>query len=308
MSEDIKSLLKQYFPAESFTDASVTTALQNGDIMETEKEILPYLQSALLDEKVLEVELDGIPRVYFTRIEDDPPPPDDSEDNSEDLPQSTDTDTEKEEEREYIPGTYLVDHLHLITLPLEPGLGNLHLRQSRIITLRMFTKAYAVEFGTTFLDLSKVGQIPVLKLAYPDVARIVRDAREYRAKVPESQDFLATIDIEEDEEFVVSVVNVSVQGMAFASTKKDYSRLFVDDNLTFKLYLDDELLLRITGTIKHRSKIRKDQTIEYTCGVAFDLGSRTTSAVVESIVARVQRAHLKELADLSDKSGIDLIA
>ncbi len=57
---------------------------------------------------------------------------------------------------------------HIVTLPLEPGLGNLHLRYSRDIILRMFTNTYAVEMATTFEDLTKVEDIPVLRLAFPE--------------------------------------------------------------------------------------------------------------------------------------------
>ena len=83
------------------------------------------------------------------------------------------------------------------------------------------------------------------------------------------------------------------------------STYIIDDN---KLYLEDELLICLDGTVRHLSKIRKQNGIEHICGVKFALSSRTSNAVVESVVARVQRAHLKELAEKSKATGIDLIA
>ena len=64
----------------------------------------------------------------------------------------------------------------------------------------------------------------------------------------------------------------------------------------------------LDGTVRHLSKVRKKGGIEYVCGVEFDLATRTLAAVVESLVASVQRAHLKDLAEKSDASGINLIA
>ena len=58
----------------------------------------------------------------------------------------------------------------------------------------------------------------------------------------------------------------------------------------------------------HISRVRKKGGIEYVCGVEFDLKTRTLATAIESIVASVQRAHLKDLAEKSDASGIDLIA
>jgi hypothetical protein len=42
--------------------------------------------------------------------------------------------------------------------------------------------------------------------------------------------------------------------------------------------------------------------------VEFDLITPTLAAVIETTVASVQRAHLKDLAEKSDASGIKLIA
>lgn len=294
MSAEIRKQLIQFFPSEPFTEEKVLEDIENGDILSISEQILPYLQTALLDSKMIEVELDGAPRVYITRLEDDPP--------------EITEEVGLEDEDEYSQGDYLLDKSHLISLPLEPGLGNLNLRHSRIITLRMFTNAYAVEFGTSFLQLAKVADIPVLKLEFPQIARIVRDAREFRAKVPNSLDMIASIDRGEDEELFVNPVDISVKGLAFASSKQEQRTFQIDDILTFKLYLDDELLARLTGSIKHMSKIRKESGIEYITGLQFDLESRTTASVVESIVASVQRAHLKELSALSDSSGLNLIA
>lgn len=46
-------------------------------------DVLPFSQSALLDDKVLEVKIDGLTRVYFSRRCDDLPPLDEFEEEYE---------------------------------------------------------------------------------------------------------------------------------------------------------------------------------------------------------------------------------
>jgi hypothetical protein len=298
MTDDIKNLLHQFFPGQTFPADEIETALEKGDILTTKEAILPFLQTALFDEKVLEIELDSMPRTYFSRLKDDLP----------DL-----TEDEKDavflEEDEYNQGDYLTLMSHIVTLPLEPGLGNLHLRHSRCIVLRMFTNTYAVELATTFEELATVGDLPVLKLAYPTLARKVYNAREFRAKVPESLNFVVTMEVDEDGfELETMPVDISIKGMAFAVSKDEQKMFAMGTKHTLKLYVNDELQAVLDGTVRHLSKVRKKGGIEYVCGVEFDLATRTLAAVVESLVASVQRAHLKDLVEKSDSSGINLIA
>ncbi|KJR97234.1 MAG: hypothetical protein VR65_06400 [Desulfobulbaceae bacterium BRH_c16a] len=299
MTEEIKRQLQHFFPGEIFSDEILETALNNGEIITDKEKILPYLQTALFDEKVLEVELDGMPRVYFSRLKDD-------------LPDLIEDEVDGEAvfvQPDYEQGEYLTDLSHIVTLPLEPGLGNLHLRHSRFIVIRMFTSTFAVEMGSSFEELAKVQDIPVLRLAFPVLARLVRNAREFRAKVPENLNFVMSIAADEESpDLVAAPVDISVKGMSFSVSKDNQKMFKINDPYLTKLYLDDELRASIGGTVKHLSRIRKKSGIEYVCGVEFDLQTRTMAAVIESIVATVQRAHLKELAEKSELSGIDLIA
>jgi c-di-GMP-binding flagellar brake protein YcgR len=295
MSEEIKSRLHTFFPAQNFSDESVAKDLENGDILVAKEDILPFLQTALLDEKVIEFEIDGAPRVYFSRLKDDIP------EEYEDSQEGDDLDAI------YNDGDYLLEMSHIVSLPLEPGLGNLHLRHSRTVVLRMFTNAYAVEFGSTFLKLEKIKGVPVIQLEYPEIARIVRDARECRVKVPESMNFSVSVDLGDDEQLVVSATDISIKGMGLSLSRDEKEFFTIDDSISFKVFVDDELLANLNASVRHLSQIRKKSGIEHICGVLFDLESRTTAAVVESIVATVQRAHLKDLEKKSDASGIDLI-
>ncbi|MFT5700195.1 MAG: hypothetical protein ACI8ZB_003066 [Desulforhopalus sp.] len=285
MSDEIKKLLQLYFPSSSYTKEDLTEKIDKGEILTKEEEILPYLQTALLDEKVLEVELDRIPNIYFSRLQDDTAKPTDN------------------------PGDYLLSLDHIITLPLEPGIGSLRLRQSSSIILRMFTKEFGIDMGTTFQDIIKVNSLPVLQLAYPSILRIQKNAREFRAKVPDNQDFIVEVEWERDPlGLSTTPIDISRKGMSISLEKPTYRQLKLEEELFLKLYIDDELRARLSSTVRHLSKVRKRHSIEYCCGVEFSLNSRTMASVMESIVATTQRAHLKALSDIAASRGINLLS
>jgi len=310
MTDDLKKRLHEFFPAATFSVSEVELALEKGDILTTKEAILPFLQTALFDEKVLEIELDRLPRTYFSRLKDDlPDVTEDEADAAKGAREGAEEGAVVLEKNEYNQGDYLMVMSHIVTLPLEPGLGNLHLRHSRCIVLRMFTNTYAVELATTFEELATVGDLPVLRLAFPVLGRKIYNAREFRAKVPESLNFVVTIELDEDvSELETIPVDISIKGMAFAVSKEEQKMFAMEARHTLKLYVKDELQAVLDGTVRHLSKVRKKGGIEYVCGVEFDLATRTLAAVVESLVASVQRAHLQDLAEKSDASGINLIA
>jgi c-di-GMP-binding flagellar brake protein YcgR len=299
MINDIQQQLHLFFPGQNFPDEEVKESLERGDIITGVEKILPFLQTALIDDKVLEIELDSKPRIYFSRLKDDPP--DETEDEL--------TDDVIVDVPEYNKGDYLKTMSHIVALPLEPGLGNLNLRYSRFIVIRMFTNTYAVELCTTFEALTKVEDIPVLRLSFPTLARIVRNAREFRAKVPDIMDFTVTIEMDDNRPTLTTTpLDISLKGIS-VSVSQDEQKLFLQGSShSIKLYLNEELVVELNGTVKHLSKVRKKGGIEYVCGVEFDLVTPTLAAVVESTVASVQRAHLKDLNEKSDASGIKLIA
>jgi hypothetical protein len=298
MIDDIKKQLHLFFPGQAFPVSDIETGLDKGDILTEKEKILPFLQTALFDEKVLEVELDSMPRVYFSRLKDDFSEFIDDEDDPVFL-----------DEEDYNQGDYLTLMSHIVTLPLEPGLGNLYLRHSRCIVLRMFTNTFAVELATTFEKLTTIGNLPVLRLSFPTLARKIHNAREFRVNDPESLDFIVNIEIKEGlPELKMTPVEVSVKGMGFSASKAEQKLFIPGETHSLKLYVNDELLAVLNGTVRQLSKVRKKAGIEYICWMEFDLATRTLAAVIESTVASVQRAHLKDLAEKSDASGIHLIA
>lgn len=301
MNDDLFHRLQEVFPEPPLSLAQAEALLASGELLVSPEDILPYLQTALIDEKVLEVELDGLPTVYFSRLKDHPEaaPVEEDEEDGEDA-------GEHEKPKE---GAYLRAMSHLVALPLEPGLGNLHLRNSRSVMLRMFTNRQAVEMASSFVELLTVEELPVLCLAFPRMARLVENAREYRAKVPDSLNISLTLTLDDEEETEIEArpADVSVRGLSLSMRKKEQRLLQLHRPYSLKLYVDDELLIRIDATVRHLSRLRKRTTVEYLCGFEYEFRSKTQTAVVESIVALVQRAHLKDLAAKAEVSGIPLI-
>ncbi len=300
MTDELKQQLHTFFPDEDFNDNKINEDLEKGEILVHRNDILPYLQTALIDDKVVEVELDGDSQIYFTRLKDDlPDPVEEVQDDGSII---------LVEPENYSEGDYLLSKKHLVTLPVEPGLGNFHLRNSHNLILRMFTNNFGIEMCTSFESQIKVRGLPVLRLKFPRLARIVRNAREYRTKVPDEMEFIATFELEDDKSLDTTVVNISRKGIAFSLNKEEQGLFVQDQELYCKLLIDEELLAMMKGRVIHHSKVRKQSRIEYLCGIEFDFETRTSSAVIESIVASVQRAHLKSLAEKSEESGINLIA
>lgn len=294
LTKRILERLQLFFSDTVYSLDILEEELYTGNIYYKPLDILPFLQTAYIDEKFVEVELNGITQVYFSRIHDHPPEQVEEEDADE-------TET-------YNPGDYLKDMSHLIMLPLEPGMGNYSIRYSNRVLLRFFTSSYAVELGTFYHDQETILDLPVLRLDYPSIARIVRGSREFRAKVPKKMDIkLMIIGKRRQKTVITKLLNVSVSGFAFAIQKEQQKDFIIDEKRSMEIIINDMMELRINGTIRHISKIRGKKGTEFHCGVQADLPTRAVAARLEEIVATVQRAHLRELSELSSNSGIDLL-
>ena len=298
-SNQIRFLLKDFFTEEPYSATALTEAIDNKELFINPVEILPYLQSALLDDQILEVEIDNLTRVYFSRLYDDLPDLEPIDDNGQII----------YVEPDYNPADYLKELDYINSWPLEPGLGNLAVRHSKKVIFRLFTSSYAVELGTYFLEQAEVRNTPCLRFEYPVIGRIVRGARAFRAKVPNDFALVAKItDPKTQKTLRTTVIDISAQGMAFKVGKNDRPLVPESEERTIELEYNNHAFVQVNVNIKHISKVRSKEGTNYLCGVKFDLATRTIASEIESIVAQVQRAHLKTLSDLSEESGITLIA
>lgn len=295
--DSIISQLKFFYPGELFTFESVESDIITGKILHTPSDFLPYLQTALLDEKFIEVRFDGNELPHFTKIIDWHRK--DVSEDSEDLPHDQQADQ---------PAAYFQDMTHITSLPLEPGIGNYHIRNSKKVIMRFFTKAFAVEMCTTFLSIDKDIDIPVLHFHFPDIFRLLYGVREYRAKVIKGFDLRVIIAGKRKQtDIVAQALNISVSGMAFSLQKKESTQFFADEVRKLKVLYNDEEILNLNAKVRHVTRIRKRTSIAFMCGVEFDIVTRGLAAEIESLVAMVQRAHLQSLSGMARETGYNLI-
>ncbi len=296
--QNTRKKLEFYFPDQVYNDSMIEESLEDGEIFFRSTEILPYLQTALLDNKILEVELDAMDRLYFGRIYDD-------------LPEMVQKEVDGEQvwvEPQYTAGDYLKDMTHLISLPLEPGIGNLQIRYTKKIVIRIFTSSLAIELGTSYEDMCLIRDLPVLRLAYPVIGRLVRGAREFRAKPAEDMDLQVMVMGKRKHGTIkTGIVEISARGMSFSIKRKEQDYFRLEETRTLEFVHHGMMTTRIKGVVRHVSKVRGREGTEYICGVEFDLVTRALAAEIESLVATVQRTHLKELAKKSQASGLNLI-
>lgn len=297
--ERIQRLLVEFFHQERFTSDDFQEAVRTRDIFSNPTDVLPFLQSALLDDKVLEVEIDGLTRVYFARLCDDLPPLEEWDEEDEVIT----------EEPEYAPAEYLKEMTYFLSLPLEPAMGNIAVRNSQKVVFRLFTTSYAVELGTSFDRLAEVRGERMLRFDFPVIGRIVRGSRQFRAKVPKEMSLRANLKGQKNTEIIGAiVVDISAKGLGFKIANEQQQLVKEDEIRPIEIIFEGKLLVELNVKVRHVTKIRGKGGSEYVCGLQFDLETGALASKVEAIVAQVQRAHLKKFSELSEDSGLDLIA
>lgn len=280
--------LNTFFPQERYSNDRIVEAVTDGSILVSASQMANYLQGALHDESLLEVELGNSRRVFFCRILDHPP----EEEVDEDMP--------------YEKGEYLDDAQHLILTPLEPAEGNYLINASSRVLLRVLTSRTAVEFCCYFDEKIRIGTMPVLCITFPEVARMIEGAREYRVKVPRETDIQILVNRKQDKlKFTTRPMDMSISGMSLIDPKGKESPLKSDDRLTLQVCSEDLVLFTVEAEVRHVTRLRDKQGLQYVFGVKLELGSRALKTEMEKLVAGVQRARLRELADLEGKFGVN---
>lgn len=288
--------LRAFFPQDGYTEESVTGGLENGDVIINPSLLVNYLQGALHDESLLEVELGNLTRVFFCRILDHPP-----EEEPEDAAE------EPEESVPYSKGDYLNKLEYIILTPLEPSEGNYLINSSPRVLLRALTSQAAIEFCCYYTMREKVGKMPVLQVSFPAVARQIEGAREYRVKVPGDMDLKIIVKKKGSKlKFTTRAMDMGMNGMSLYDPMGKDTQLKTDDKLSFEIVSGDMITLTVNAVVRHVTRLRDAKGLQYVFGVQLDLESRALAAEVEKTVAGIQRARLRELGGLEDEFGLNL--
>ncbi len=297
-------LLKVFYPQDHYQENAIDKGIEDGVYLIDRSTIANKFKAALHDENIVEVEINGLSRVFFCRVLDHPPDP---------------TECESEENSEvalpaYQKGSYLNNYDHIVITPLEPSIGNflicplpqvdLGVFTTRVL-LRIITSRQAYEFCSFFHSKINVRDMPVLQVCFPAIARIHEKAREFRAKIPTTMQFEVSVEFRERKiKFSTYPLDISPHGMVLVNPMGRDSDLKGDENIYLDLKVPGYKPVFIEATIRHVTKLRYSKGIQYCFGVQFDLTTRALASSIEGLVALVQRTHLRELSEIAEKFGV----
>jgi len=285
-----------FFPGRRYEDAEFEQAINEGDIIVDPGRIVNLLQSALHDEAILEVELGELTRVFFCRVLDHPPELEEQEIDGKTILV----------EPEYEKAHYLTAQDHLIITPLEPSIGNFLICSVNRLILRIMGSKCAFELGCSLIEKVRVRDMPVLKLSYPLVARQVKGARAYRAKIPARMELSVTVQrAGQRQNFSTCALDISVEGIRLIDPFGKHTDLQEEEKVRLEILWPRMRVINVTARIVHVSQLRDKDGIQYCCGLQFDLATRALAREIEQLVAGVQRRHLRELSEISSAYGVD---
>ncbi|HHD63203.1 MAG TPA: PilZ domain-containing protein, partial [Desulfobulbaceae bacterium] len=244
----------------------------------------------------IEVQFDDLTRVFFCRVLDHPPELEEIESDG----------VVMLVEPEYTKAEYLSGQDHVVITPVEPSIGNFLICSVNRVLLRLLGSRCAFEFGCFFNQKIRVRGMPILQCSFPLIARQVKGARAYRAKIPREMELLLHVERQgKRENFSSCPIDISVEGMLLVDPFGKYSDLKEEEKIWMELYWPKDRSLRVNARVIHVSQLRDKSGIQYCCGIQFDLATRALARDIEQLVAGVQRRRLRELSDISDEFGVD---
>jgi c-di-GMP-binding flagellar brake protein YcgR len=294
----ILTQLQIFYPLIKYTSENIHTYIESDELDISEKSLANTLKGALLDESIVEIELCDFEQVFFCRILDNPFSDTDCE-NHDDLNQ-------KQTNNEI--GSYLDEHDSLIITPLEPSMGNYLIsahRNSKVpVLLRIISSGVAVELGCFFEQRASVGDMPVLKLTFPLVARKTSSAREFRVKVPKGMKFKVTVERPKKKTITTRPLNISLNGMSLIDPMGRRTNFQMGQEVLCDLQLPNEEPILVEASIIHVTNLRDSIGIQHCFGLKFNFTKPAIKSSIEKLVALVQRKHLRELADIEEQFGV----
>ncbi len=261
--------------------------------------ITPYLQTALLEEHLIEVDIAHLTRDFFTLITDE-----DAEALDQRLKKENSGMTSSLE-----IGEYLKESDFFLTSPLSPGMGNVSIRHYKTAVLKYYTGTQAVELGCTLREVQSATKKPCLVFNFPKIGRVIRGFRSFRVKVLSSVD--AKVSILGDDICPAftncQLEDLSVSGVGFL-IPEDKPALDIGQVVRVRVDIEGCGEFSINGLIRRLVPVRNGQGMNTICGLQFDLETGAMAKTVELMVTAVQRLHLRELAEkMAGMSGVQII-
>lgn len=238
--------------------------------------IQALLQTALLDEENVELELDEDPEIYYGFLLDPPA--------ADGAPPS--------------PGAYLASHERILISPVEPATGNIRLQKARKIRLRFHEGTAALQGLTSFIGLFSGQGVRAFQLAFPDKLVRYRSRRTLRAKVTEGVGLKVRIKRQGVDLFEAEVADISVRGLSFYYPE-EAEPLPEGKKISLELNSADVGLIPLGGSIRYHARARLQTDLfksRQRCGIQFEeFFNHANAKKVESLVDRVAKRHQANL-------------
>ncbi len=299
--EKLEEQIYSYFPDCNIVgEFSKLKTADGSEILIGPEQILPYLQTILIEEHLVEIQLDFTTRLFFANLLDDVPELSEKEMDGEILI----------EECDYETGSYLKLYRDIVLTALTPGMGNVKIQSCKQVIVRFFTGTSAIELCSSYLQRDTLCGVPVLRLAYPRLGRVNRSYRSFRVKAVST--VLAQVCVngkneQNDKKIFYQIVDISAMGAAF-SMVGDVLSFDIGDNVGMEIKVDGLKSVMLSGNVRHISKVRNRKGNSTICGVQFDLETRSVATDIEQLVATIQRLQLREIAaKTSSLDGVQLI-
>ena len=295
-----KNLYKDFFfHKEIKAQQARELADEDIEILSNVEDIIPYLQTALLEEHLIEVDIGQLTRDFFTQITDDEPNGNGIDTGQESLRLAGDQET----------GGYLKNSDFFLTSPLSPGMGNVSIRHYKSAILKYFTGTTSIELGCTLRQAVNAADKPCLMFDFPKVGRVLKGFRSFRVKVLSSVD--AKVNILGHEQFSVrqdfQLEDISVSGVGFM-VSGDIPPFEIGEKFKVRVSVEGCGHFEMNGVIRRVVPLRSGTSFNHICGMQFDLETGAMAKTVELMVTAVQRLHLRELAEkISGMSGVKII-
>lgn len=289
--------LQTFFPDRKYSTQNIEALVKKDNVDSTPESLVNILKGGLFDETIFEVEIDDLKQVFFARILDNP-----YDDTPDDAGNFT------TEDPDYEAGSYLEYQDKLFITPLEPSRGNVILSSFTHpdvrIVLRIISSGNAIELCCYYETRVLLGDMPCLQLGFPVVAVKSSKSREFRAKVPKDMKFQVTVERLKKKPFTTFPLNISLNGMALLDPMQRKSNLAIGEKIVCTIQLPVEKPITLDATIVHTTNLRDARGIQFIFGLQFQFHNKSEQALIENLMAIVQRQHLRELADIETAFGV----
>ncbi len=278
-----------FFPGDSTGEDEFAENLAAGNIIIDPDKIIGLLQNALQGEAIVEVQLEDLTRIFFCRVLDRQP----------ELEEKDVDGIIMMVEPEYTPADYLQEKKCIIITPLEPSIGNFLICMVNRVLIRVLSDRCAFELACRFTKKIRVRGMPVLECSFPIVVRKIKDARPYRAEIPQDMELFGQVERRGKRKgFASCLIDISAEGLLMVNPQGKHNDLKEEEKISMEIYWPQGQTLTIHARIVHISQLRDKKGIQYCFGVKFDLSTRAIAREVEQLVASVQRTRLRKLSDL----------